>query len=333
MPRRSSGPKLWFDKKRETWTIIDGRSRSRTGLGAAEIKRAEKALADYIASKHVVKDSNDPYISDALSAYTEEHLRGIASEKSVLYDIAHITKWWGKFRVSEISTANCKLYIAHRKANTCARRELIFLNASVRFWDREHGPLSIRPKLYLPPAPAPRQNYIDRDQAARFLWHARKTPQLARLFIIGWYTGSRRGAITGLKWSMVDLKTGIMHRKPHGKTQSKNKKSPPVRIGFRLIAHLKRWKRMDKVDDGFIVNFKGKRIIRSHRPWARARKAAKLPLWVTPHVLRHSRATHMLKQGISPWTASRALGMSVKVLTDVYGHHSPDWQKDAAEVR
>lgn len=25
MPRRSTGPKLWFDNTRETWSIVDGR--------------------------------------------------------------------------------------------------------------------------------------------------------------------------------------------------------------------------------------------------------------------------------------------------------------------
>ena len=33
------------------------------------------------------------------------------------------------------------------------------------------------------------------------------------------------------------------------------------------------------------------------------------------------------------WDAANALGMSVKVLAEVYGHHAPDWQKDAANVR
>jgi site-specific recombinase XerD len=31
---------------------------------------------------------------------------------------------------------------------------------------------------------------------------------------------------------------------------------------------------------------------------------------VTPHVLRHSRATHLMRQGIDPWEAAQFLGMS-----------------------
>jgi hypothetical protein len=41
----------------------------------------------------------------------------------------------------------------------------------------------------------------------------------------------------------------------------------------------------------------------------------------------------MLKAGVPLWEAAAVLGMSVQVLAQVYGHHAPDWQKDAANVR
>jgi hypothetical protein len=41
----------------------------------------------------------------------------------------------------------------------------------------------------------------------------------------------------------------------------------------------------------------------------------------------------MLKAGVPIWEAANALGMSIKVIAEVYGHHAPDWQKDAANVR
>jgi hypothetical protein len=35
-------------------------------------------------------------------------------------------------------------------------------------------------------------------------------------------------------------------------------------------------------------------------------------------------------QGAEPWAAAGYLGMSVKTLIDTYGHHHPDYMKDAA---
>jgi integrase len=331
MPRRSSGPRLYWDKSRKSWLIIDGRFHRRTGFGAADIKQAERALRDYIESKHVPAAGPDPLLADVLAAYAEEHIKHVVSGKHILYDIGHLNRWWGTKRVAEISAATARSYIGQRNAGASARRELAFLNAAIQHWRANHAPLMATPKIKLPPKPQPRQDFMTRSEAAKFLWHARRTPHLARFFLIGWYTGSRRGVITGLKWSMVNLETGIMQRKERGAVQTK-KRSPPVKLGKRLLCHLERWKRMDGKAD-YIVHFRGAKIDRPIRSWERVRLAAGLPEYVVPHCLRHSRATHMLKQGVPLWEAAAALGMSVQVLASTYGHHAPDWQKDAANVR
>ncbi len=333
MPRRSSGPRLWFDKGRQTWTIIDGRKRSRTGFGADETARAEEALGDYIASKHTVRDGPNPLLSDVLSAYSDEKLAGKVSEAHILYDIGHLNKWWGAKCVTDINSANCKDYVRHRRGIVSARRELAFLGAAMKHWHAEHGPLKVLPIVVLPAAPTPRSNWMTREQAARFLWEARKCPHLARFFIIGWYTGTRRSKICGLRWSMVDLKTGIMQRQEPGTPQAKNKKAPPVRMGARLKAHMRRWKRMDGKKAEFVITYQGKRVKNPIRVWTETRIASKLPVHITPHILRHTRATNMMQQRKDPWEAAKALGMSLQMLTDRYGPHHPDWQKDVSETR
>lgn len=172
---------------------------------------------------------------------------------------------------------------------------------------------------------------MTREQAAQFLWHARKVPHLARFFLIGWYTGSRRSVITGLKWSMINFETGVMQRKERNAVQTK-KRAPPVRIGRRLLAHLRRWKRLDGAG-GYVVHFRGKQILRPVRSWERIRIAAGLPEYVVPHILRHSRASHLLQQGYSLWDTANFLGMSVDVLAKVYGHMQANWQKDIANAK
>jgi integrase len=331
MPRRSSGPKLWFDKSRESWTIIDGRARHRTGFGAAEIGRAKEALQSYLERQHKPAEGPNPLLADVLAAYAEEHIAHTVSGKHILYDIGHLNKWWGTKKVTDISAAQCRNYASFRNAGASSRRELAFLNAAIQHWKTNHAPMMPTPKIKLPPKPAPRQDFMTRSEAAKFLWHARRTPHLARFFLLGWYTGSRRSVITGLKWSMVNLETGIMQRKERGAVQTK-KRSPPVKLGDRILAHLRRWKRLDG-GNSHIVNFRGEAIHRPVRSWERVRIAAGLPAHVVPHILRHSRATHMLKQGVPIWEAANALGMSVAVLASTYGHHAPDWQKDAANVR
>ncbi|TXN68467.1 tyrosine-type recombinase/integrase [Methylobacterium sp. WL6] len=52
--------------------------------------------------------------------------------------------------------------------------------------------------------------------------------------------------------------------------------------------------------------------------------------WPTPHILRHSRATIMLRAGVPPVEVSEYLGMSLAMVLKVYGHTSSAYQKAAA---
>jgi integrase len=95
---------------------------------------------------------------------------------------------------------------------------------------------------------------------------------------------------------------------------------------------LRRWKAADKGISPYVVNYMGKPILREpHTAWQAAIKRAKLK-GVMPHTLRHTRATWMVQRGVDPWQAAGFLGMTVRVLEQTYGHHSPEWQKNAADI-
>ena len=83
--------------------------------------------------------------------------------------------------------------------------------------------------------------------------------------------------------------------------------------------------------DGSLVAIHDPRTI-----WHKVVKAAGLELHgpdkVTLHILRHTRATWMMQRGVPIWQAAGFLGMTVKTLESVYGHHSPDHQEQAANV-
>lgn len=52
--------------------------------------------------------------------------------------------------------------------------------------------------------------------------------------------------------------------------------------------------------------------------------------WPTPHVLRHTRATLMLRAGVAPVEVAEYLGMSLAMLLKVYGHTAAEYQRAAA---
>src|SRR5262249_40334360 len=131
----------------------------------------------------------------------------------------------------------------------------------------------------------------------------------------------------------VDLVAGTMRRRPYGVSEHRTKRSPPARLGRRILAHLRRWRRLDDPRSPLVVHYNGAQITRAFTmTWPAAVKAAGLDKDVTPHVWRHARATWLLQRGVDPWQAAGHLGMTVRMLEQTYGHHAPDWQKDAAEV-
>lgn len=49
-----------------------------------------------------------------------------------------------------------------------------------------------------------------------------------------------------------------------------------------------------------------------------------------PHICRHTAATWLMHSGVPTAEAANYLGMSEKTLIEVYGHHHPDFQQNAA---
>ena len=157
------------------------------------------------------------------------------------------------------------------------------------------------------------------------------TPHLYRFIVIGLLTGSRSRSILNLKWSWIDFNSGLMLRREPTAQEIKNKKYPTVRVGRALMRLLRRWKKMDG-DQEYVCHYEGGPITKLRRSWGTALRRSKLQGKVSPHTLRHTRATWMMQAGVDKWEAAGYLGMSVQTLDRVYGHHHPDYQRKAAEV-
>jgi hypothetical protein len=331
MPRRSKGPRLYFDQARNEWAIRDGSSFVRTGCGHANLGEAEGRLAEYIASKRKPPSSSDPLIADVLAAYGKDIVPHRTMAKNIVYCLGSLLRWWGDKKASDVTPRNCRAYAATKNA-PAAGADLKFLQAALRHWHAEYTPLPFLPKVWRPESNGSRQRFLDKSEAAKLLWAARHTPHLARLVLLGLRTGTRPGAIKALEWSWIDLERGIMHRRQPGTAERGKKRTPPVKLGRKIIGHLRRWRRMDGHSCKWVVNYNGQQIDDPHTSWWRAIKLAGLSDDVTPHVLRHTRATWLMQAGVPLWEAAGSLGMSAQILERVYGHHAPDHQGRAAEV-
>jgi integrase len=330
MPRKSKGARLYLDTRRG-WVIRDGSAFIRTGCAESERGEAEKQLARYIGQKHTPTPGGDPMIAEVLQAYSSEHLPHTRAAANAAYQITALDSFWGDKRVSDITSRECRAY-GSSKAPSAARRDLETLRAAVRYWNREYGPLAALPAIILPAKPQARQRWLTRGEVARMLWAARRQTHLKRFILLSIYTGSRSGVVLGLQWKQIDIPKGEMARTGTGMAAHAKKLAPRVRLGKRILSHLRRWQRIDGGAVSYLCQYDGLKVQKLRRSWRAAVDRAGLGADVVPHSLRHTRATWLMQAGIAPWEAAGALGMSVEMIERTYGHHHPDWQKNAAEV-
>ncbi len=370
MPRQGKGPRLYFRRARRDregrithkprWVIKDGVCETGTGFGLGEGEQAEKALADYIAQKYQPQRSRqrDPTqipIADALNVYLDDVVPGHARPEETAQRATSLLSWWGDKMLDDVIERNCRRYAGSRSTATAARRELEDLRSAINYHYKQ-GYCAERMSVWLPEAPPRRERWLTRQEAARLLralWHAQdpltgfhRRRHAARFLLVALYTGTRAEAVCSaavrptVGHGYVDLDAGLFYRKAPRARQTK-KRQPPVPIPPRHLAHMRRWVRLE-IAKNFLIEREvgaarkgkpaklGKPVKSIRSAWNSARGEAGLDEHVVRHTLRHTAATWLMQAGTNPWEAAGYLGMSLDTLLTNYGHHHPDYQREAA---
>jgi integrase len=104
-------------------------------------------------------------------------------------------------------------------------------------------------------------------------------------------------------------------------------------VHVRLLPHLHRWRERDlKFGIRHVVHYEGRPVISVKTSWEKVRRRAGHTRRDSPHILRHTAATWQLQAGTDLYQAAGWLGMTPQTLWDVYGHHHPDYQVEAAQA-
>lgn len=371
MPRQVQRPRLWLRKARTdatgchaaVWLIVYRGRYFPTGCAEGETGRADQKLAEYIAANYAparrAKDIEDTDVADVLSIYVDDKGPGQSNPKRFAARILRLNAFWGGKMLAEVTGATCREYAAVRGNAGGGRRDLEDLRAAIGN-HRKQGFHRGLVEVTLPSKGPARDRWLTRGEAARALWVCWRTKEvqggvetkkyplrhLVRFILPGLYTGTRAGAIATASAirkegrSFVDLERGIFYRLAQGK-KATNKRQPPVPIPGRLMVHLRRWSRLDeaaraagKPGHEHFVEFRGKPVKSVKTAFARlnALLGFEGADRISPHTLRHTAATWLMQQGVALWEAAGFLGMSEKTLRDVYGHHHPEHQKNAARA-
>jgi integrase len=363
MPRPRKAPRLYLrparDDRHAQWVIRDGEREESTGCGEGDLPGAERALALYLGQKYQpdpAQNKADLVVEQVLASWLIEHVPYSPSATWLMHMARPIAEWWQGKRITEINGPNCRAYEKWRTAQYCkgripprlisdqtVRHELKALKNALKWYHVEHGPLPAVPAVIMPAAAEQKQDYwLTRKEVADRIRVARRsyaTRHIARVLLIGIYTGTRPGAVLGLSWmtsttsGYFDLESKTLHRRGTKSTRHRNKRQPPARIHDRLLPHLRRWRAADeRIGCTNVIHWRGGPVKEVYEAWAAVAKRAGAVRHDGPHIIRHTAATWQMQAGTDIYEAAAYLGMTPTTLWNVYGHHHPDFQANAASA-
>lgn len=344
----------WPGKRGEVhyafWYDEDARTTRGLSLRTRDPVAAQARFAAFLAEAGAItghKPKTDLTVAEVLAFYERDHLQAgqVIDRKRGENAIKRLTEFFGDYPISAVDIPLSRDYAVARAAGAVTgngraakpatvRRELGVLAAAATHcvkWKRITA--EQMPTIEKPSAPDTKGLYLTRDELAAIRGAAETN---GRWFIdLAYYTGSRREAIQSLTWAQVDMERNRIRLKPSGERVS-NKRRPVVPIDPALKPTLEELKGRhgDHVlpqpfHSWWWLEKAAKRAKLFELPETDGRPAGT----VSPHILRHSRATHLLQDGVSPWAVANLLGDTVETVLKVYGHHCPDYLDEVFKRR
>jgi integrase len=225
-----------------------------------------------------------------------------------------------------VTPDDCRAYYRLRKregmSDSTIKTELEFLRAALRF---KYG--ASAPKLWLPPASAPRDRFLTKDELRTLLEHI-ETPHVRLFVILAVTTGARMSAILELTWDRVDLQRGTVDYQPAGRHQT-NKRRTVVPLNALALAAVQEAHRAALSD--YVIEYGGEPIKSVKKAIRQAAARSGVP--VSPHVFRHTAGVWMAEADVPMQKIAQYLGhTSTRVTEATYARYSPSFMKDASQA-
>lgn len=285
-------------------------------------------------------------VSQALEDYEREHVeKNCADAARQRVIIGHLRTFFKDTPMADIDIPMSRAYLAARMAGevgggkrrkdktggpTTVRRELNALVAAANHaikWKRLEE--SERPRVELPKPE--RTDQIDESQ-----WYSRA--ELDRLFAaadgdllrfvrLTYYWGARRRSVERLEVEQIDMANGRVSLAKKGERVTK-KRRPVVPIFPVIQGDIEALMAAAEASgSNWLLGRKDR-----YRDYVDLCRRAGLGHKAHPHMLRHTRATHLLLAGVSIYKVARLLGDTVKTVESVYGHYSPEDLSDLPDA-
>jgi len=327
------------------WT--EGRRSLRVSTRAKSVDAAKAFLAEWLTLEREDKTEHGvlPTFNECWSQYTTAHPP--PDESAIPLWAKNLKTHFGELTPDKITDEEAQKYLRLRQEGKIGRRsvpgsvrsELAMLCACLNWCSGRRTkrgrlkksaalfPETVLHDIELPPPSPPRDRWLRTNEVKALLdafVAERVNGKLSAVEIFTWIaleTASRRTAIRQLTWDRVDFEIGtIDFNKPGRAITTKKRGTPPISAALSEVltrAYAERTQNL-VIDPACNINAVLKKV------GTRAGVEG-----VTPHVLRHTAATHMARNSISLWKIAGVLANTAAVVERVYAKHTPDGLTDA----
>lgn len=330
LDRRDNGAfyAFWYDEVT--------RKTNRLSLRTSDPGEAQTRFAEFLINGKEIRNARPKgalTVGRALDDYLNEHAKNHCADYGRQEDaVAHLKAFFGADRsLSDIDVPLSQGYTAarmsgqigggkRRKVKTGSastiRREMNVLVAAANHaaWMKRYvGTISVD----LPP-----ERRLGQDDEAPYYTAEERDAifdaaegEMASFVRLLYYTGARRKSIEDLTRDQIKLpQKRIILQQPGKRTTKKRQPIVPI------------LKAMEPVVEGLLETGGKKRVFVTssfYRPYvALCEKVGIDENRRHPHIMRHTRATHLLQDGKSLYDVAKLLGDTVATVERVYGHHS-----------
>lgn len=272
-----------------------------------------------------------------LDAYFREHvaIKNVARERTE-YAIRPLKEFFNGTPLYHVDIPLCRRYRNEHRAyvsDSTVRRELGVLQAAANHALRwRHISADQMPSIELPAEPAPKTLWLTKSELLALGEAAEKVSErCSRFVVLAYYTAGRKASIESLEWSQIDL-LGNRINLQGARDPLTKKRRPIVAVPLEIQERMKQWS--STPSGPFVIGGSGDIRYEFDKAAALAslaelsRSGLRQPGRTTPHLLRHSRATHLLQDGKKPYAVANLLGDTIQTLLRVYGHACPDYMSE-----
>jgi integrase len=306
----------WEDGKRRRYRL-DAQSRKEAEAAAIDVIRRETVKAE-TATVKVLWD-----------LYRQEK-QGRRIADAMAFEWKAIGPHFEHLRFDQVTIEHCRAYTELRRAkgkhDGTIWTELGHLR-TVFIWAHKRRVIAFAPAVERPPKPAPKDRWLNDAEIAKLL-AADCAPhiKLAILLMLG--TAGRVSAILELTWDRVEFDTNTINLRTSETGPRKGRAAVPMNAGLRAALSAAKGARLTD----YVIEWAGEPVKRIKTGFNAAVRKAGL-VGVSPHVLRHTAAVHMVAAGRPMARVSQYLGHSnVQITEHAYGRFAPEHLQEEADV-